>query len=64
MFDVNQAYYCMYKAMQDGHYSAARDLALQLKDWIRLGGYLPYQYTRTEIDSYVNSVLRRTAGMA
>jgi hypothetical protein len=54
----------MYRAMQDGHYSAARDLAIMLKDWIRLGGCFPSQYNRTEIDSYLDSVLRRTEGMA
>jgi hypothetical protein len=54
----------MYRAMQDGHYSAARDLAITIKNWIRLGGCFPSQYTRTEIDSYLDSVLRRTEGMA
>jgi hypothetical protein len=62
MFDPHKAYKYMYSAMQDGHYSAARDLAILLKDWIRLGGCFPSQYTRTEIDSYLDFVLRRTAG--
>jgi len=59
--DPDDAYLEMYFSMEGEDYPRARELALGLKNWLDRGGFYPQKYSRVEVDSYLLSVLRRTA---
>lgn len=54
----------MYEAMNAGDHRTAREKAISLKEWFDQGGFYPPNYTRTEVDAYLRSVLRRTAHLS
>jgi hypothetical protein len=59
--DPDAVYYEMFCAMRDSNHEEARFRALDLRDWLRGGGFYPSRHTKVEVDSYLASVLRRTA---
>ncbi|MBX9653863.1 hypothetical protein K2Y11_09640 [bacterium] len=58
--DPNQTYLDLIDAMEEEDHETARALALALKRWIKSGGFLPYEFTKEEIENYILDVLRRT----
>lgn len=60
--DPTQCYLEMYEAMRQGDLATARELAESLRDWLAKDGFYPPNYSRIEVDAYLASVLRRTAG--
>ena len=59
--DPTQCYLEMFEAMREGDHATGRDRALALKQWLDSGGFYPPNYTKTEVDAYLQNVLRRTA---
>lgn len=62
--DPTQCYLEMFEAMKQGDFKTARERAIALRDWLDRGGFLPPNYSSTEVRSYLANVLRRTAGLA
>lgn len=58
--DPYQTYLDMYDAMKTKDHDAAREHALNLKEWFAKGGYCPYQLTPIAMQAYLSSVLWRT----
>jgi hypothetical protein len=58
--DSDELYMEMFYAMRSGDYVKARKLAKNLAAYLEYGGIWPQKYTRTEVKSYLNSVLRGT----
>ena len=59
--DPTIAYLEMFDAMSHKDFETARERALGLRQWLGRGGFYPPRYSRVEVDSYLISVLRRTA---
>ena len=62
--DPNATYHEMFCAMRDGDYVEAREMAINLKVWLGVGGFIPPTIHPTEFRAYIESVLRRTRGVA
>lgn len=60
--DPTTCYLEMYEAMKSKDFETAREHALNLKTWLRSGGFYPPNYSKTEVDAYIANVLRRTVG--
>lgn len=60
--DPNQTFLDMFEAMQNEDFETARELALALQHWFAKGGFCPPQFTRRAMQTYIDSVLRRTSG--
>lgn len=60
--DPTACYLAMFEAMNQGDLESARDHALSLRDWLESGGFYPPNYSQVEVESYLASVLNRTAG--
>ncbi len=60
--DPTECYLAMFHAMRDGDFPTARERALELRAWLKRGGFYPPNYTKTEVDGYLANVLRRTVG--
>lgn len=60
--DPTQCYLEMFEAMNQSDFDTARERAISLRDWLESGGFYPPNYTEVEVDSYLASVLGRTAG--
>lgn len=58
--DPDATYYAMYEAVRDKRYDEARELAINLREWLDKGGCWPQKYSREEVRSYSTSVLLRT----
>ena len=58
--DPTQCYLEMYEAMQAGDLHLARERAVALRGWLDQGGFPPSNYSLTEVQAYLASVLRRT----
>lgn len=61
--DANVCYLEMFEAMNAGDHELAREKAKALKEWLAKGGFYPTGYTKMEVFSYIQSVLRRTGGV-
>jgi hypothetical protein len=61
--DPTQCYLEMFDAMREGDLSIARERAVALRDWLDSGGFYPPIYSETEVQCYLSSVLRQTAGI-
>ena len=59
--DPTAAYQDCYEAMRARDFETARQRAVDLRQWLGKGGFYPPKYSKVEVDSYVASVLRRTA---
>ena len=59
--DPTTCYLDMCEAMNLDDHETARERAFALRDWFARGGFYPPNYTKTEVDAYLASVLRRTA---
>jgi hypothetical protein len=62
--DPTTSYLEMLAAMNHKDYTLARERAIELKRWLRRGGFYPLTYSKTEVDAYLASVLRQTAHLA
>lgn len=60
--DPNQTFLDMFEAMKTEDFETARELALALQHWFTKGGFCPPQFTRRAMQTYIDSVLRRTSG--
>ncbi|MCA9094029.1 MAG: hypothetical protein KDA68_11110 [Planctomycetaceae bacterium] len=58
--DPYQTYLDMYDAMKHKDHAAAREQALNLKEWFAKGGFYPYQVTPLAMQAYLAFVLRHT----
>lgn len=60
--DPTTCYLEMFEAMKNKDFETAREHALNLRTWLKAGGFYPPNYSQIEVDAYLANVLRRTVG--
>lgn len=57
--DPNAAYREMCEFVNINDMASAREKAIQLKDWLDRGGFYPVYCLKSDVDHYIQNILRR-----